>query len=77
MDYVEAIRAERQRQDAKWGQQHHPAAVWCAILMEEVGEVANAILDSRSTNLEDELIQVAAVSVAWLEAIGSFPKEQR
>jgi NTP pyrophosphatase (non-canonical NTP hydrolase) len=50
-----------------------------AVLTEEIGEVAKAILwirdpdafdlDLRTLELRDELVQVAAVSVAWLEAL--------
>ncbi len=34
---------ERQRQDAKWGPQHHDLATWMVILMEEVGEAADEV----------------------------------
>lgn len=40
-----------------------------AILMEEVGEVATALQNNDIANLKDELIQVAAVCVRWLEQI--------
>lgn len=33
------IRAERQRQNAKWGVQRHSAVLWATILSEESGEV--------------------------------------
>lgn len=36
-----------------------------AILVEEVGEVARAMCEGKG--LRDELIQVAAVAVAWVE----------
>lgn len=39
-----------------------------AILTEEVGEVARAILEEDEDNLTEEITQVAAVAVAWLEA---------
>lgn len=39
------------------------------ILMEEVGEVARAILEGDETNLIDELYDVGQVVVAWLEGI--------
>ncbi len=35
---------ERQNQDAKWGPQHHAPEMWLTILMEEVGEAAQAYL---------------------------------
>lgn len=45
------------------------AALECAaILGEEAGEVAKAVLERDDRGLEVELVQVAAVCVAWLEA---------
>lgn len=32
--------AERKRQDSGWGEQNHELPIWLAILMEEVGELA-------------------------------------
>lgn len=40
------VRKERDRQDAKWGEQNHSPFVWLAILGEEVGEVNKAALES-------------------------------
>lgn len=42
---LQQIEYERQRQNDKWGPQHHPMRTWLAILMEEVGEVARELLD--------------------------------
>jgi len=40
------------------------------VLVEEVGEVARAVCDrSHYTQLRAELVQVAAVAVAWIEAV--------
>jgi len=36
---------------------------------EECGEAARAVLDTDIDQLRTELIQVAAVAVAWLEAL--------
>ena len=71
------ISAERERQFSKWGHNRNNQSdfVWSAILTEECGEVARECLEQvytpfvRSTDLKQELIQVAAVAVAWLEAI--------
>ena len=63
------ITAERERQDAKWGIQRHPVHVWNTILGEEVGEVANAILEDDIEGLKKELIQVAAVALSFAEAL--------
>lgn len=73
------IALERERQDAKWGEQNHDAAVWALIATEELGEISQAHLEilfkgsqtsdhmhSREAYMT-ELIQLAAVCVAWLE----------
>lgn len=43
------------------------AANWAVILVEEVAEAVAAI--GNDQDLRDELVQVAAVAVAWIEAI--------
>lgn len=81
--YFQAICEERARQDAKWGPQDHNNAVWCAVLTEEVGEACQEVLKERgwlqanerfaaqphAERLRVELVQIAAVAVAWLEAL--------
>ena len=73
------ILAERARQAAKWEGEHDwgigdcssdlvSASVKAAVLAEECGEVAREALDG-TLGLKDELVQVAAVAVAWLEAL--------
>lgn len=75
-----AIDAERIRQGAKWNQPHPwgwgdcssqqvDQTVKAAVLAEECGEVARAVLDIDANALCTELIQVAAVAVAWLESL--------
>lgn len=71
------IRAERWRQECKIRTGKIP---WdcadpdvsddakLAVLAEEFGEVARALLESGG-NLRDELIQTAAVAVAWAESL--------
>ena len=44
-----------------------PNELRLAALVEEVGEVARAFHDGKG--LETELVQVAAVAVAWLEGL--------
>lgn len=85
------IRAERARQDEKWGEQNHPdgtgpgyqkhanaarrrcqAAAALGLLsyreiLEE--EVFEAFAESDPAKLRAELIQVAAVTVAWVEKL--------
>ena len=69
MDKILAeIVAARLRQDAQWGARDHWDYRWLAILTEEVGEAARAILQRRGAPaVRRELLQAAAVIVAWLE----------
>lgn len=69
---LDKIREEREEQQAKWGIQYHDDFRWLAILTEEVGELAEAILHDefggKATGMsEKELIHVVAVGVQWLE----------
>lgn len=90
---IDAIRDERVRQDAKWGEQNHPdgtrddeasrqvrdhtrrlcesaakrgALTWADILAEESME---AFAEEDPDKLRTELVQIAAVAVAWIECI--------
>ena len=66
---LQAISDERDRQDAKFGPQRRlRQETWLTILVEEVGEVAESILEEDDDNYPRELVQVAAVAVAALEA---------
>lgn len=92
-DVLEEVYLERERQDAKWGEQNHPdytgisevdrmaadaarkmcdeafksgVGAWRYILLEEVLE---AFAESDPARLRAELIQVAAVAIAWVECI--------
>ena len=76
------VLAERLRQDDKWGtdfprRSHHK---WMTILTEEVGEIARGVLSlyhgengveplsaDAFDALRDEVVQVAAVCLSWLE----------
>jgi NTP pyrophosphatase (non-canonical NTP hydrolase) len=65
---------ERRNQDKKWGEQNHDDYTWHAILTEEIGEVSQAILHDRfggaaAGTVRAELVQVAAVALAWIECI--------
>lgn len=67
---LEKIRAERKRQDNKWGEDRElDPYVWLAILVEEVGEVAKSILEDKPNETEKETVQVSAVGTAWLEGM--------
>jgi NTP pyrophosphatase (non-canonical NTP hydrolase) len=64
-----AIDHERTRQNEKWGEQNHPDLYWLGILVEEVGEVSRAVIEGDERGRDKELVEVAAVCVAWIEAI--------
>ena len=82
MTTYEALRhveTERQFQNTKWGGIEGawpiPDGVKLAVLLEEVGEVANALLEGkREIDLRHELIQVAAVATRWAETLGASEK---
>lgn len=42
------VRMERERQNRKWGAQHHTPMEWLAILGEEVGEANKAALEAHT-----------------------------
>lgn len=79
-DVYAAIDAEREAQQRKWGGFHGWGHGDCSgwgitettkmtVLAEEVGEVARTVLDRTPDRLRAELVQVAAVAVAWLESL--------
>lgn len=71
------VKYERKCQDAKWGEQNHKPSTWLMILGEEVGEANKAALESMINGkfqddlimkYRDEMVQVAAVALAAVEA---------
>ena len=69
MKVLEAVLAEREHQDKKWGDQtDNTDERWTVILTEELGEVAREVFEGRSAGMFEEIIQCAAVSFAWAEA---------
>jgi NTP pyrophosphatase (non-canonical NTP hydrolase) len=79
----ERIRAHA-KHDAGGGSMERKAwddPAWLPVLVEEVGEVARALCECRHLRTDDvelraqlrsELIQVAAMTCAWLEAVMTF-----
>lgn len=68
-----SIIAERHRQDELWSERSiahggFSDAEMLTVLVEEIGEIAQALQEPGS-NLRTELIQSAAVIVAWMEAV--------
>lgn len=89
--FLDLIKEERGRQDKLWGQQNHTLERWYTILGEEFGEVGKEICELgyakdseyhkgleayHHQQLRDELVQVAAVCVAILEAQERVYKQQ-
>lgn len=81
-----SVVAERRRQLARWGAQHHGPEWWLAILTEEVGEFSEAILElrwsdgdpaERVAHMRDELVQVAAVALSALADLDGHPEPDR
>lgn len=71
-DVLEEVACERGRQRAIFGDQTGlDDLIWNCVLVEEVGEVSTALHDPNKEvdSLEEELIQVAGVAVAWVEKI--------
>jgi len=79
-EVFDLVTQERARQARKWAGDHEWGNGDCssrgvaeitkvAVLGEEFGEVARAVLDGNAGDLQTELVQVAAVAVAWLESL--------
>lgn len=65
---LKALQDERRSQDEKWGiRVGLDSRVWLTVLSEEVGEAAREILEQDRSRLREEVTQVAAVALAWLE----------
>lgn len=67
VDILNEILKERKRQDVL-----HPknkTGDYLPIIVEELGEIAKAIQDKNITQQREELIQLAAVAVRWLEQL--------
>ena len=64
------VLGERRFQDEKWGSNRDlDNGTWGLILGEEVGESCEAALENDMKHLRRELVQVAAVAVAWIEGL--------
>ncbi len=81
VEVLKLVDNERNRQDAKWGEQNHEPSKWVAILGEEFGEYCQAVnetvfdngpserIKGGSENMIKELTHVAAVAVGAIECI--------
>lgn len=69
MKLASAIASEVRSANARWGRGVDLGPeTWLAVLVEEVGEVARDVLERRHDHLDQELAQVAAVAIRWMEA---------
>jgi NTP pyrophosphatase (non-canonical NTP hydrolase) len=69
---LEYVWVERVRQDRVHGvpwERGYSGDRWLRVLVEEVGEVARALEEGDDRALVLELVQVAAVAVAFVEAV--------
>lgn len=65
------IAEERCRQEEKWGEQNHSS--WADITIEELSE---AIDENNIDRRRQELVQLGAVIVAWIEKIDRELKQK-
>ena len=75
-ELLKQIMKERERQILLWGEQNHVDEWYFPILVEEIGEVAKAMIETKfkyhGANPGDtrkELIETVAVGLAWIECI--------
>lgn len=71
-----SILDERKKQDQKWGEQNHDPIIYLAILVEEVGELAQAAIQNKFggkngslEHLRIEAVHTAAVAYAIVECL--------
>lgn len=76
VEKLQPIIKEQERQVKKWGLQNHHPHHYHTILVEEVGEVAEAILKTESegktktwNDVITELVEVQAVAQSMIESI--------
>jgi cytochrome b len=74
-EFDREVIAERARQDRRWGTAPVDAVRMVAVLTEEVGEVARAVLDENGPNLAEELVQVAASARKFFERCLVFQRK--
>jgi hypothetical protein len=66
---LQSVLTERERQDAKWGEQNNDPFTYITVLIEEIGELAQAALHTRFGGLRDEAVHTAAVALAIVECL--------
>jgi NTP pyrophosphatase (non-canonical NTP hydrolase) len=73
---LESVLVERMKQDDHWGEQNHNPYIYLAILLEELGELAQSVLQTQFGghaggwhNVRKEAVHTAAVALALLECL--------
>lgn len=69
------VRTERVRQDKKWGEQNHGDDYWLGIFVEEVGEIAKAVIERKDDEITTEVIHAIAVLSGWTECRQRRPSD--
>ncbi len=63
---LDAIHLRAKENLEKWGDFPRADSLWLMILVEEVGEVAKAMLEGKQLDFMNELLDCAAVVIEWL-----------
>ena len=66
---LEALVAERERQEQRYGMQNHANNFWNVIASKKLADVAHQIQEQNHSSLFIEVVQTCAVYFAWAEAI--------
>jgi hypothetical protein len=78
---LDQVMEERERQDEKWGGtpgvDRTDDHTYAAVLGEEFGEVCKAWLERDVAGLRTELVQTAAVALAWIEELDNGGMRER
>lgn len=54
------VHSELNRQHRKWGDQYHSDTYWLGIIMEEIGEVAKAVIEHQPEQVKEEIAHAVA-----------------
>ena len=65
-EFYRLVKNELDAQNAKWGNQYHSDEKWLAITVEELGELAESILEGNEFDFIEEAVQLTAVLVNWI-----------
>lgn len=66
---IDEVIEEQKRQHEIWGEQNHGSFKYLSILVEEIGEIAKAILEHDTENIRVEVIHSAAIAISFVECL--------